>query len=67
MDTFDREKRDTKDPKTIGQQNKIVQEWWGFLSKNKKSEATQASERWNKLGAPKETHEASVFIIIISC
>ncbi|KIM59754.1 hypothetical protein SCLCIDRAFT_27142 [Scleroderma citrinum Foug A] len=57
MDTFDREKRDTKDPKTIGQQNKIVQEWWGFLSKDKKSEATQASERWNKLGAPKETHE----------
>ena len=40
MDTFDREKRDTKDPKTIGQWNKIVQEWWGFLSEDKKSEAT---------------------------
>ena len=67
MYTFDREKRHTKDPKTIGQWNKIVQEWWRFLSEDKRSEATRASERWNKLDAPKETHEVSVFIIIISC
>ncbi|KAI6117656.1 hypothetical protein EDD16DRAFT_1707493 [Pisolithus croceorrhizus] len=27
MDAYDRERRDTKDPKTIGQRNRITQQW----------------------------------------
>ncbi|KAI5982237.1 hypothetical protein EDD15DRAFT_2378085 [Pisolithus albus] len=58
MDTYDRERRDTKDPKTIGQRNKIIQQWWESLSDSKKAEAGRAVEKWNKLGAPKETHDS---------
>ncbi|KAI6034671.1 hypothetical protein BKA83DRAFT_4461027 [Pisolithus microcarpus] len=58
MDTYDRERRDTKDPKTIGQRNKIIQQWWESLSDSKKDEAGRAAEKWNKLGAPKETHDS---------
>ena len=65
MDAFDREKRDTTDPKTIGQRTKIVQEWWGSLFKDKKGQAAQASDKWNKLGAPKEMHEGYVFILFL--
>ncbi|KAI6018871.1 hypothetical protein EDC04DRAFT_2607677 [Pisolithus marmoratus] len=31
LDLYDRERRDTKDPKTIGQRTKIVQKWWESL------------------------------------
>ncbi|KAI6160852.1 hypothetical protein EDD17DRAFT_1760029 [Pisolithus thermaeus] len=48
MDSYDRERRDTKDQKTIGQRTRIVQQ---------KAEAGRAAEKWNKLGAPKQTHD----------
>ncbi|KAI6014703.1 hypothetical protein EDC04DRAFT_2608941 [Pisolithus marmoratus] len=57
LDLYDRERRDTKDPKTIGQRTKIVQKWWESLSDDRKAEAGRAVEKWNKLGAPKETHD----------
>ncbi|KAI6013015.1 hypothetical protein EDC04DRAFT_2609412 [Pisolithus marmoratus] len=57
LDLYDRERRDTKDPKTIGQRTKIVQKWWESLSDDRKAEAGRAAEKWNKLGAPKETHD----------
>ncbi|KAI6039577.1 hypothetical protein EDC04DRAFT_2895094 [Pisolithus marmoratus] len=57
MDAYDRERRDTKDPKTIGQRTKVVQQWWEFLSDDRKAEVGRAAEKWNKLGAPKETHD----------
>ncbi|KAI5998897.1 hypothetical protein F5J12DRAFT_895287 [Pisolithus orientalis] len=57
MDAYDRERRDTKDPKTIGQRTKIIQQWWESLADDKKAEAGRAASKWNKLGAPKETHE----------
>ncbi|KIK25795.1 hypothetical protein PISMIDRAFT_9317 [Pisolithus microcarpus 441] len=57
MDAFDRERRDTKDPKTIGKRNRIVQQWWESVSDDRKSEAGRAAEKWNKLCAPKETHD----------
>ncbi|KAI6167643.1 hypothetical protein EDD17DRAFT_1750996 [Pisolithus thermaeus] len=31
MDSYDRERRDTKDPKTIGKRTRIVQQWWESL------------------------------------
>ncbi|KAI6125608.1 hypothetical protein EDD16DRAFT_1517081 [Pisolithus croceorrhizus] len=58
MDSYDRERRDTKDPKTIGQRSRIVQQWWESLSDDRKAEAGRAAEKWNKLGAPKETHDS---------
>ncbi|KAI6166492.1 hypothetical protein EDD17DRAFT_1752630 [Pisolithus thermaeus] len=58
MDSYDRERRDTKDPKTIGQRTRIVQQWWESLSDDRKAEAGRAAEKWNKLGAPKETHDS---------
>ncbi|KAI6138726.1 hypothetical protein EDD17DRAFT_1770883 [Pisolithus thermaeus] len=58
MDSYDRERRDTKDHKTIGQRTGIVQQWWESLSDDRKAEAGRAAEKWNKLGAPKETHDS---------
>ncbi|KAI6008511.1 hypothetical protein EDC04DRAFT_2610914 [Pisolithus marmoratus] len=58
MDAYDRERRDTKDPKTIGQRNRIIQQWWESVSDERKAEAGRAVEKWNKLGAPKETHDS---------
>ncbi|KAI6106524.1 hypothetical protein EDD16DRAFT_1713320 [Pisolithus croceorrhizus] len=58
MDSYDRERRDTKDPKTIGKRTRIVQQWWESLSDDRKAEAGRAAEKWNKLGAPKETHDS---------
>ncbi|KAI5987924.1 hypothetical protein EDC04DRAFT_2912705 [Pisolithus marmoratus] len=60
LNLYDRERRDTKDPKTIGQRTKIVQKWWESLSDDRKAEAGRAAEKWNKLGAPKETHDLYV-------
>ncbi|KAI6046732.1 hypothetical protein EDC04DRAFT_2887576 [Pisolithus marmoratus] len=57
MDAYDRERRDTKDPKTIGQRNRIIQQWWESVSDERKAKAGRAAEKWNKLGAPKETHD----------
>ncbi|KAI6014206.1 hypothetical protein EDC04DRAFT_2953937 [Pisolithus marmoratus] len=57
MDAYDRERRDTKDPKTIGKRNRIIQQWWESVSDERKAEAGRAAEKWNKLGAPKETHD----------
>ncbi|KAI6127211.1 hypothetical protein F5141DRAFT_1210555 [Pisolithus sp. B1] len=57
MDSYDRERRDTKDPKTIGQRTRIVQQWWESLSDDRKAAAGRAVEKQNKLGAPKETHD----------
>ncbi|KAI6117943.1 hypothetical protein F5141DRAFT_1263235 [Pisolithus sp. B1] len=57
MDSYDRERRDTNDHKTIGQRTRIVQQWWESLSDDQKAEAGRAVEKWNKLGAPKETHD----------
>ncbi|KAI5998480.1 hypothetical protein EDC04DRAFT_2909293 [Pisolithus marmoratus] len=57
MDAYDRERRDTKDPKTIGQRNRIIQQWWESVSDERKAEAGRAAEKQNKLGAPKETHD----------
>ncbi|KAI6036719.1 hypothetical protein PISMIDRAFT_17849 [Pisolithus microcarpus 441] len=57
MDAYDRERRDTKDPKTIRQRNRIIQQWWESVSDERKAEAGRAAEKWNKLGAPKETHD----------
>ncbi|KAI6127052.1 hypothetical protein F5141DRAFT_1210356 [Pisolithus sp. B1] len=48
---------DTKDPKTIGQRSRIVQQWWESLSDDRKAEAGRVAEKWNKLGAPKQTHD----------
>ncbi|KAI5993177.1 hypothetical protein EDC04DRAFT_2613445 [Pisolithus marmoratus] len=53
MDVYDRERRDTKDPKTIGQRNRIIQQWWESVSDERKAEAGRAVEKWNKLA-----HEA---------
>ncbi|KAI6008945.1 hypothetical protein EDC04DRAFT_2610795 [Pisolithus marmoratus] len=53
MDAYDRERRDTKDPKTIGQRNRIIQQWWESVSDERKAEAGRAVEKWNKLA-----HEA---------
>ncbi|KAI6040547.1 hypothetical protein EDC04DRAFT_2602337 [Pisolithus marmoratus] len=53
MDAYDRERRDTKDPKTIGQRNRIIQQWWESVSDERKAEAGRAAEKWNKLA-----HEA---------
>ncbi|KAI6111789.1 hypothetical protein EDD16DRAFT_1703347 [Pisolithus croceorrhizus] len=58
MDASDRERRDTKDPKTIGQRNRIIQQWWESVSGERKAEAGRAAEKWNKLGAPKGTHDS---------
>ncbi|KAI6116657.1 hypothetical protein EDD16DRAFT_1708316 [Pisolithus croceorrhizus] len=57
MDSYDRQRRDTKDCKTIGQRTRIVQQWWESLSDDRKAEAGRAAEKWNKLGASKETHD----------
>ncbi|KAI6030162.1 hypothetical protein EDC04DRAFT_2898559 [Pisolithus marmoratus] len=57
MDAYDRKRRDTKDPKTIGQRNRIIQQWWESVSDERKAEAGRAAEKWNRLGAPKETHD----------
>ncbi|KAI5990068.1 hypothetical protein EDC04DRAFT_2912054 [Pisolithus marmoratus] len=57
MDAYDKERRDTKDPKTIGQRNRIIQQWWESVSDERKAEDGRAVEKWNKLGAPKETHD----------
>ncbi|KAI6120807.1 hypothetical protein EV401DRAFT_1887420 [Pisolithus croceorrhizus] len=58
MNSYDRQRRDTKDHKTIGQRTRIVQQWWESLSDDRKAEAGRAVEKWNKLGAPKETHDS---------
>ncbi|KAI6015714.1 hypothetical protein EDC04DRAFT_2608660 [Pisolithus marmoratus] len=58
IDAYDRERRDTKDPKTIGQRNRIIQQWWESVSDERKAETGRAAEKWNKLGAPKETHNS---------
>ncbi|KAI6016299.1 hypothetical protein PISMIDRAFT_10406 [Pisolithus microcarpus 441] len=55
MDAYDWERRDTKDPKTIGQRNRIIQQWWESVSDERKAEARRVAEKWNKLGAPKGT------------
>ncbi|KAI6017919.1 hypothetical protein EDC04DRAFT_2902372 [Pisolithus marmoratus] len=57
MDAYDRERRDTKDLKTIGQRNRIIQQWWESVYNDRKAEAGRVAEKWNKLGAPKETHD----------
>ncbi|KAI6124228.1 hypothetical protein EDD16DRAFT_1768961 [Pisolithus croceorrhizus] len=49
MDSYDRQRRDTKDCKTIGQRTRIVQQWWESLSDDRKAEAGRAVEKWNKL------------------
>ncbi|KAI6007907.1 hypothetical protein EDC04DRAFT_2966645 [Pisolithus marmoratus] len=53
MDAYDRERRDTKDPKTIEQRSRIIQQWWESVSDERKAEAGRAVEKWNKLA-----HEA---------
>ncbi|KAI6021978.1 hypothetical protein EDC04DRAFT_2607094 [Pisolithus marmoratus] len=45
MEAYDRERQDTKDPKTIGKRTKIVQEWWESLSDDKKAEAGRIPEK----------------------
>ncbi|KAI6040689.1 hypothetical protein EDC04DRAFT_2602292 [Pisolithus marmoratus] len=65
MDAYDRERRDTKDPKTIGQRNRIIQQCWEFVSEERKAEAGRAVEKWNKLGAPKETHDFILSSILV--
>ncbi|KAI6122106.1 hypothetical protein EV401DRAFT_1887326 [Pisolithus croceorrhizus] len=52
MDSYDRERRDTKDHKTIGQRTRIVQQWWESLSDDRKAEAGRAAEKWNKKNLP---------------
>ncbi|KAI6097097.1 hypothetical protein F5141DRAFT_1205735 [Pisolithus sp. B1] len=49
MDSYDRQRRDTKDCKTIGQRTRIVQQWWESFSDDRKAEAGRAVEKWNKL------------------
>ncbi|KAI6106563.1 hypothetical protein EV401DRAFT_1892489 [Pisolithus croceorrhizus] len=49
MDAYDRERRDPKDPKTIGQRNRIIQQWWEAVSDERKAEAGRVVEKWNKL------------------
>ncbi|KAI6039281.1 hypothetical protein EDC04DRAFT_2603270 [Pisolithus marmoratus] len=39
MDAYDRERWDTKDPKTIGQRNRIFQQWWESVSDERKAGA----------------------------
>ncbi|KAI5996082.1 hypothetical protein EDC04DRAFT_2612855 [Pisolithus marmoratus] len=39
LNLYDGERRDTKDPKTIGQRTKTVQKWWESLSDDRKAEA----------------------------
>ncbi|KAI6169190.1 hypothetical protein EDD17DRAFT_1749698 [Pisolithus thermaeus] len=56
-DAYDRERRDTKNPKTRGQRNRIIQQWWESAPDKRKAEARRAAEKWNKLGAPKGTHD----------
>ncbi|KIN96681.1 hypothetical protein M404DRAFT_10872 [Pisolithus tinctorius Marx 270] len=46
MDAYDREKRDPKDAKTIGQRTKIIQQWWESVSEEKKAEAGRAAVEW---------------------
>ncbi|KAI6019426.1 hypothetical protein BKA83DRAFT_4127312 [Pisolithus microcarpus] len=60
MDAYDKERRDTKDTKTIGQRNRIIQQWWESVSDERKAEAGRAAEKWNKLGAPKGTHDSTM-------
>ncbi|KAI6041972.1 hypothetical protein EDC04DRAFT_2601277 [Pisolithus marmoratus] len=50
---LNKERRDTKGPKTIGQRNRIIQQWWESVSDERKAEAGRAVEKWNKLA-----HEA---------
>ncbi|KAI6096194.1 hypothetical protein F5141DRAFT_1206012 [Pisolithus sp. B1] len=52
MDSYDRERWDTKDHKTIGQRTRIVQQWWESLSDDRKAEAGRAAEKWNKKNLP---------------
>ncbi|KAI6101034.1 hypothetical protein EV401DRAFT_1894234 [Pisolithus croceorrhizus] len=52
MDSYDRQRRDTKDHKTIGQRTRIVQQWWESLSDDRKAEAGRAAEKWNKKNLP---------------
>ncbi|KAI6137011.1 hypothetical protein F5141DRAFT_1059939 [Pisolithus sp. B1] len=52
MDSYDRQRRDTKDCKTIGQRTRIVQQWWESLSDDRKAEAGRAAEKWNKKNLP---------------
>ncbi|KAI6100762.1 hypothetical protein EDD16DRAFT_1526248 [Pisolithus croceorrhizus] len=53
MDSYDRERRDIKDPKIIGQRIRIVQQWWESLCDDREAEAEaeagRAAEKWNKL------------------
>ncbi|KAI6107689.1 hypothetical protein EV401DRAFT_2077007 [Pisolithus croceorrhizus] len=62
MDSYDRERRDIKDPKIIGQRIRIVQQWWESLCDDREAEAEaeagRAAEKWNKLGAPKQPHDS---------
>ncbi|KAI6109039.1 hypothetical protein EDD16DRAFT_1522683 [Pisolithus croceorrhizus] len=46
MDAYDRERRDTKDPKIIGQRTRIVQHQWESLSNNQELEAGRAAENY---------------------
>ncbi|KAI6105233.1 hypothetical protein EDD16DRAFT_1524337 [Pisolithus croceorrhizus] len=59
-DAYDRERRDTKNPKTRGQRNRIIQQWWESAPDKRKAEARRAAEKWNKLGAPKGTHDLTM-------
>ncbi|KAI6016718.1 hypothetical protein EDC04DRAFT_2608354 [Pisolithus marmoratus] len=61
MDAYDRERRDTKDPKTIGKRTKVVQEWWESLSDDKKAEARRVVESGTSWVHPRQlmtSHEA---------
>ncbi|KAI6038355.1 hypothetical protein EDC04DRAFT_2604080 [Pisolithus marmoratus] len=37
-----------------------AQRWWESVSNERKAEAGRAVEKWNKLGAPKETHDLTM-------
>ncbi|KAI6100064.1 hypothetical protein EDD16DRAFT_1526617 [Pisolithus croceorrhizus] len=55
--TYDRERRDTKDPKTIGKRTMTVQQWWESLSNDQKLEAGRAAERKNHPAMAKDLIE----------
>ncbi|KAI6137271.1 hypothetical protein F5141DRAFT_1060132 [Pisolithus sp. B1] len=52
VDSYDRERRDTKDQKTIGQRTRIVQQWWESLSDDRKAEAGRAAEKYRRKNLP---------------
>ena len=56
LNALDKSSRDAADKSTFGKRTRTAHVWFEGLPKEKKREAELATDKWNREGAPKQSH-----------